>query len=292
MPTIDLSKTYFGQQQAHKLSQIIVRGIPETPDTTAVVVDEKNEDGFITAAHGTTVPTNDEAGFAKGCEFLDTNAVDGEHAVWENIGDEEACEFDNLGSIAAAEVALAEGFMLRGGASDLAEAFDASTTDKFVVGDGTKPVMKALSAALDGAPVFTGDADTPTGTNSAPAFTGTSPASALNLATPAFSGTGLTAVGQDITTTDNQTMSLNECAGMWLIPATGATPPVLILSNTAVTGAPAVLTVQGVAMTDAGAYKIVKSLTPVGTVAAPVFTGDSMTPTGTITEPGVDLTLT
>ena len=99
-------------------------------------------------------------------------------------------------------------------------------------------------------------------------FTGTDPVGSLNLATPAFSGTGLTAAGQVVTTTDNQTMTLNQCAGMWLIPATGATPPVLILSNTAVTGAPAVLTVQGAAMTDAGAYKIVKSIAPVGTNAA------------------------
>jgi hypothetical protein len=54
---------------------------------------------------------------------------------------------------------------------------------------------------------------------------------------------------------------------MWLISATGATPPNLILSNTAVTGAPAVLTVQGAASTDAGAYKIVATI-PVGTNGA------------------------
>ncbi len=102
-------------------------------------------------------------------------------------------------------------------------------------------------------------------------FTGTAPTGSLNLATPAFSGTGLTAAGQVITTTDNQTMTLNQCAGMWLLSATGATPANLILSNTAVAGAPAVLTVQGAASTDAGAYKIVKSLTPVGTVT-PTYT--------------------
>jgi len=83
--------------------------------------------------------------------------------------------------------------------------------------------------------------------------------SALNLAAPAFSGTGLTAAGQVITTTDNQTMTLNQAAGMWLISATGATPPNLIVSNTAVTAAPAVLTVAGAASTDAGAYKIVRN---------------------------------
>lgn len=117
---------------------------------------------------------------------------------------------------------------------------------------------------------------TPAGTNTAPAFTGTAPVSDLNFTTPAFSGTGLTAAGQVITTTDNQTMTLNQCAGMWLRSATEATPPNLIVSNTAVTGAPAVLTVIGAAATDAGAYQIYKALTPVGTVAAPTFTGTAV----------------
>lgn len=86
---------------------------------------------------------------------------------------------------------------------------------------------------------------------------------ALGLASPAFSGTGWATTGQDVTTTDNQTMTLNECAGMWFVPtglASGV--PCIILSNTAVTGAPAVLTCQGVPTpTNAGTYKIVKTLT-------------------------------
>lgn len=102
-------------------------------------------------------------------------------------------------------------------------------------------------------------------------FTGTTPIGDLNLATPAFSGTGLTAAGQVMTTTDNQTMTLNQCAGMWLMSATGATPPMLILSNTAVAAAPAVFTVKGAAATDAGAYKVVANITPVGTLAASNF---------------------
>jgi len=119
-------------------------------------------------------------------------------------------------------------------------------------------------------------AGTPAGTVAAPVFTGTSPVSSLDLGTPAFSGTGLTAAAQVITTTDNQTMTENQCAGMWLISVTQTIVPNLILSNTAVTGAPAVLTVQGLAVTDAGTYKIVKSLTPIGTVAAPAFTGSAL----------------
>ena len=99
------------------------------------------------------------------------------------------------------------------------------------------------------------------------AFTGTS-AGDLNYGTPAFTGTGITATAQVLTTTDNQTMALNECAGMWLIVATGSVPPVLIKSNTAVTGAPAVFTVQGVATTDVGVYKVLKNIVPVGTNAA------------------------
>jgi hypothetical protein len=105
-------------------------------------------------------------------------------------------------------------------------------------------------------------------TAAAQTFTGTLPLAAVDLATPRFSGTGLTAAGQVITTTSTHTMTLNQCAGMWLVSATGATAPNLILSNTAVTGAPAVLTVQGSANTDAGAYKIVAPYAPVGTNAS------------------------
>jgi hypothetical protein len=95
-------------------------------------------------------------------------------------------------------------------------------------------------------------------------FTGTAPTAAE---VAAFTGTGFATAGQVVTTTDNQTMTLNQCAGMWLLSATQ--PPCWIVSNTAVAGAPAVLTVYGLApTTDAGTYKIVKAPTPAGTNAA------------------------
>lgn len=94
-------------------------------------------------------------------------------------------------------------------------------------------------------------------------FTGTASTSAE---VSAFTGTGQSSSGQVITTTDNQTMTLNQCAGMWFVSAVRG--PYYIVSNTAVTNAPAVLTVMGTApVTDAGAYRIVKSPTPVGTNA-------------------------
>lgn len=105
----------------------------------------------------------------------------------------------------------------------------------------------------------------------APAFTGTAPTSAVELAAPVFSGTGQTSAGQVITTTDNQTMTLNQCAGMWFVSAEHG--PYLIASNTAVTGAPAVLTIYGTApTTDAGTYKILRALTPAGSVASHTHT--------------------
>ena len=96
-----------------------------------------------------------------------------------------------------------------------------------------------------------------------PSFTGTAPVAAENLASPFKSGTGFATVGQVTTTTDSQTMTLNQCAGMWFVPATQ--PPCLIASNTAVTGAPAVLTLYGGApTTNSGTYKILTGMTPVG----------------------------
>lgn len=106
----------------------------------------------------------------------------------------------------------------------------------------------------------------------APAFTGTAATAAENFAAPTFSGTGMTASGQNMTSTDNQTMTLNQCAGMWLICANHG--PYMIASNTAVTNQPAVLTIYGGApTTDAGTYKILSGMTPVGTVASHTHTG-------------------
>lgn len=114
----------------------------------------------------------------------------------------------------------------------------------------------ALSGTQTGVPSAT----------SAPTFTGTAPLGAFNT-TALFSGTGQASAGQVITTTDNQTMTLNQCAGMLFISATHG--PYYIASNTAVSGAPAVLTIYGTApTTDAGTYRIINGLAPVGTIAA------------------------
>lgn len=133
-------------------------------------------------------------------------------------------------------------------------------------------------AGTNSAPALTMNSYTPAGTNANSVCTGQ-----LDLATPVFSGTGYSTVGQVVTTTDNQTMTLNQCAGMWLIGNVATEAPVLIVSNTAVTGAPAVLTVIGTApVTDAGAYKIVRT---VGTASAQTFSGTPATLTGSVAAP-------
>jgi len=126
-----------------------------------------------------------------------------------------------------------------------------------------------------GSPTSADAAGTGASGATAPAFTGTASTSAT---AEAFTGTGFSTSGQTVTTTDNQTMTLNQCAGMWLITATQA--PCLITGNTAVTGAPAVLTVYGAApTTHAGTYKILKAPTPAGSVASHTHTGPSHTHT-------------
>ena len=142
-----------------------------------------------------------------------------------------------------------------------------------VVHDGTVWRLAASGTAIDTAV----HVSTPSGTGAsgatAPEFTGTAATAAeIN----AFTGSGYATAGQVVTTTDNQTMTLNQCAGMWLITATK--PPCLIASNTAVAGAPAVLTVYGAApATTAEGYRILAAPTPVGTVASHTHTGPSHT---------------
>lgn len=160
-----------------------------------------------------------------------------------------------------------------GNRRDMAEGTLSATGSTMTIICGFKPKAVSVINTTGKAQLFWSD---PMGNGTGWKNTGKS---ALNLSTPVFSGTGTTAAGQVITTTDNQTMTLNQCAGMWLIQATGATPPNLILSNTAVSGAPAVLTVQGSANTDAGTYKIVQSTPGTGAVLlaslgiTPLFNG-------------------
>lgn len=157
---------------------------------------------------------------------------------------------------------LGTGTWTFGGAVVAASGFTGPLTGN-VTGDISGTAVHVSTAAGTGASGGT-----------APTFTGTAPLGAVD-STALFSGTGGAAAGQVFTTTDNQTMTLNQCAGMLLVTVGGNF--CVILSNTAVVGAPAVLTVAGKLATDAGVYSIFNGLAPVGAVASHTHTGPSHT---------------
>jgi hypothetical protein len=138
----------------------------------------------------------------------------------------------------------------------------------------------AWSAMLDGgSSASTAAAGTGNTSSETPAFSGTA---ALTGEVNHATGTGFATVGQVVTTSDNQTLGVDECAGMWLITATQA--PCLIVSHPACAAAPLVATVFGLAPTTAAeAYRILRAPTPAGTVGAHTHTGPSHTHTVTIT---------
>lgn len=89
---------YFTREKV-AVKQLQNIGNTETPGSTAVTVLSKDSSGNVTEAIGNTVPTDAEAGFAKGCRFVDANLTDGLHPVYINTGDESACTFSQEGSV-------------------------------------------------------------------------------------------------------------------------------------------------------------------------------------------------
>jgi hypothetical protein len=65
------------------------------PYLTNRIIDS-DDDGNILRASGLTVPDGYE-GFAKGAFFIETDTEDGNSAVYQNIGDEDSCDFEQLG---------------------------------------------------------------------------------------------------------------------------------------------------------------------------------------------------
>lgn len=136
-------------------------------------------------------------------------------------------------------------------------------------------ILDSVSAIADHAATATAAGGTGATGATAPTFTGDAPTTAVVDYVPQ-GGTGYSTAGQVVTTTDNHTLTLNELAYSWLITATHA--PCLIISNTAVSGAPAVLTVFGEAPpTTAEAYKILRAPNPSGSVSSHTHTGPSHT---------------
>lgn len=71
-----------------------IRGKLQTPGTTQVRVMIRDNSNHVLHATGVTVPTDGEAGYAKGCLFIDTDVVAGTTGLYVNVGTTTACDFD------------------------------------------------------------------------------------------------------------------------------------------------------------------------------------------------------
>lgn len=65
----------------------------DTSLISGVTVMMKGADGYILLASGTTVPSNNTAGFAKGCLFIDTDVAKGTTGLYCNKGTTAECTF-------------------------------------------------------------------------------------------------------------------------------------------------------------------------------------------------------
>lgn len=70
-------------------------------------VREFDADGNIARAFGLTKPTDGGAGFAKGCQFVDTDVATGTSGLYENIGTTSSCNFNIVNALAGGDIALA-----------------------------------------------------------------------------------------------------------------------------------------------------------------------------------------
>jgi hypothetical protein len=183
------------------------------------------------------------------------------------------------------------------GATQRAVYFRTDATDPdamiyWTVNGGTAWTALTIEVNVDSATTGVTAAGAATGADGTGASGGTAPAFTGTAATVAemnhVTGTGYATAGQVVTTSDNQSLALNECAGMWLLAATKA--PCLIVSHPACAAAPAVFTVEGEApATTAEGYRVLRAPTPAGTVASHTHTGPSHTHAAgaiTVTDPG------
>jgi len=81
-----------------------IDGNDVTIDGADVEIILEDDSDLILLGRGTTVPSAD-AGFAKGCIFIKTNAGNGVKALYENVGTTASCNFNLIGDITTAEIA-------------------------------------------------------------------------------------------------------------------------------------------------------------------------------------------
>jgi len=121
----------------------------------------KDSAGKILLATGTTVPSDSDAGYAKGCIFIDTDVGAGSQGAYINVGTTAACNFDVITTISAGDIGetqladngvtlakladIARGSIIVGGVADAPTALSAKGNAKILVGDGTDLASVSVS---------------------------------------------------------------------------------------------------------------------------------------------------
>ena len=125
-----------------------IRGRTQTIGETSVRVYLKDNDNNVLLCTGTSVPTIDKSGYAKGCQFIKTDAIDGVKALYENQGTNLLTDFNIIGDISSAEIALAEGNILVGNAAGLAAALSGKSDKQILIGNGTTVISVVVSGDI------------------------------------------------------------------------------------------------------------------------------------------------
>jgi hypothetical protein len=73
--------------------EIILAGIPNSMGSQSITVLLKDATEKILLATGTTLPTDGDAIFAKGCLFIDTDVATGTSGLYTNVGTSTSCVF-------------------------------------------------------------------------------------------------------------------------------------------------------------------------------------------------------
>jgi len=115
-----LDKWLYNFARRKVVEHIVLKGTSATPETTAVTVLLRDGSNNVLLASGTTVPVDNEGGYAKGALFIDTDVAAGTTGLYENVGDTNNCNFDAISSASPASIALSNGKVLIGGATNLA----------------------------------------------------------------------------------------------------------------------------------------------------------------------------
>ena len=123
-----------------------------------------DENGLVMLASGSGAPAATADTYGRGAIYLRNGGSSGQ-AVYSNDGTSASPSWVLVGATAAGEITLVRGSVLRGSAAGVAEAHDAKTSGKILVGDGTDIVSVAVSGdatlAANGAVTIANGAVTP-----------------------------------------------------------------------------------------------------------------------------------